>query len=509
MSSYDWEEMMKRDEPVIEPEFETFLKECVPELPPTDIVNEVTPWKNAMNRILWGMALTTITFKFWNLDYLLPMIGMFLMLFGFRTLREENKWFKLCWYLMIPRITYFEFRCIFDATIYRSILADSNMSLGLIVVNFLIVFIQIICFWKAIRTVQEKTGLPPRAKAAIVLFGWYVVMCYLGAMQYTGVLAYVLLIGYVCIIRSLWNLSKELTEAGYAIKPAQIIVSERKIVTGALLILAVGMSCGYLFFHSYPMDWQPAMISEDEKRQEIEQHLIKLGFPETVLADLSEEDILACDGALRVVVEANNHSVGEGRVVREETVIGYSEHTVYDREELQFIHIGVELPGERERWKIFHHFKFIYNPGFYGTESIQLWSCYRINPEAWGPEGEVTGQVLYDEDGQTNIASYASLASERYQADTIFWGVSDNTDVFADFSMPNRGENHRGYLSYVTVEMQDGWILDSWVNYSHQNSWLQYPVLTAKEKRKLDNLANMEPFKTIQDALQFYPNEEG
>ena len=100
--------------------FETMLEECVSELPPEEIVDAVNPWKQAMNRILWGMAFTTITFQFWNLDYILPMIGMFLMLFGFRTLREENKWFKTCWQLMLVRITYFVFMCIFNATIYRS-----------------------------------------------------------------------------------------------------------------------------------------------------------------------------------------------------------------------------------------------------------------------------------------------------------------------------------------------------------------------------------------------------
>ena len=50
-------------------DFENLLEECVSDLPPVDVVNGVTPWKNAMNRILWGMALTTITFEFWNLDY--------------------------------------------------------------------------------------------------------------------------------------------------------------------------------------------------------------------------------------------------------------------------------------------------------------------------------------------------------------------------------------------------------------------------------------------------------
>lgn len=505
MSSYDWEEMIKKDTPVLDSDFEVFLEECVPELPPEEIVNAVNPWKQAMNRILWGMALTTITFQFWNLDYIFPMIGMLLMLFGFRTLREENKWFKTCWQLMLVRITYFVFICIFDATIYRSMLDELNISIGLTVIVFVITFIQIFCFWKGIRMVQEKAGLPQRAKAAIVLLVWYGIMIFLGITQYAGLLVWGLLIGYICILRSLYKLSKELTEAGYVIEPAQIKVSERKIVVGVLGILIVGISCGYLFFHSYPMDWQPVAAEENAKTEEIKQHLMDIGFPKAILEDLTEEDILACEGALRVVTDMNDYPVNEGEVVREESAMGIFYHTVYDRKELRLTHIAVELPGDRERWKVFHHFEFIFHPGFYGTESLQLLPAYTHYLGAWAPEGDVTGQILYDMDGQTFAASYVSLGEETYKTNGFLTGETQATDIFADFSLPNEGTKHRGYLSYTTAELRDGVILTSWIFYSHQNGWLQYPVLSATEKRMQGNLIQMELFKTVHGSLDFYP----
>lgn len=509
MSSYDREELMKKDVPVTDADFETLLEECVPELPPVDIVKEVTPWKTAMNRILWGMGLTTITLNFWKLDYILPMIGMFLMLFGFRTLREENKWFKSCWYLMIFRITIFSIMCILDATIFRSMLDASNVGIVITITNFVVIFVQILCLWKAIRKTQEKAGLPQRAKAAIVLLIWYSMMIFLGIVQYVGLLVFALLIGYICILRSLYKLSKELVEAGYAIEAALIRVAEWKVVAGVLTIVIVGISCGYMFFHSYPMDWKPAVAAEDAKVKEIKKHLIESGFPKNVLADLTEEDILACEGALRVVTDVNDHPVNEGRVVMEETVMGFHQYTAYDRKELRFTHIAVELPGEIERWKVFHHFEFIFHPGFYGTESIQLWSCYRNYPDAWAPEGEVTGQVLYDMDGQTFVAPYASLGEETYEAyNIIFTSTTRSTDVFAEFSMPNEGNRQRGYVSYVTKERRDGCILDSWINYTHQKNWLQYPVLTAKEKRMQDDWIYREPFKTVYDSISLYPFRE-
>ena len=78
-------------------DFENMLENSVPDgLLPEEIVNNVTPWKKAMKRILWGIALSTVTFNFLYLNYILPAIGLILILFGYRALRCENKWFNMC-----------------------------------------------------------------------------------------------------------------------------------------------------------------------------------------------------------------------------------------------------------------------------------------------------------------------------------------------------------------------------------------------------------------------------
>ena len=39
----------------------------------------VTPWRQAMRCVLWGIGLTSITLNFWNLQHLLPMVGSILL----------------------------------------------------------------------------------------------------------------------------------------------------------------------------------------------------------------------------------------------------------------------------------------------------------------------------------------------------------------------------------------------------------------------------------------------
>lgn len=70
--------------------FEAALQASVPERLPDKLAAAVTPWKRAMGRVLAGTALTALGTNLWGLNYLLPGIGLVLMLLGFRLLRREE-----------------------------------------------------------------------------------------------------------------------------------------------------------------------------------------------------------------------------------------------------------------------------------------------------------------------------------------------------------------------------------------------------------------------------------
>lgn len=491
-------------------EFDSLLHESMAELPPDDIAYDVTPWRKAIYRILTGFALGTITLNFLGLNYLLPAIGKFLILLGFRTLRKENRWFNTCWGITVVQCAYYFPTLILNTTICQSAFYASAVSSVLSTLNLASGFLLYFCLWKALRTVQVKAGLVPHAGGAAALIIWSAVICVLAMIQVPGglLLGIILLIAYICIIRSLVKLSKELDEAGYCIATAPVRFTDRAVGIALAITLLVGCGCGYLFFHQYPMDWQSASQTENTEIQQVKNHLLSLGFPKHILDDLTEEDLLACKDAIRVVVDVNDHPVNNGRRVQELGEDGVIHtYTAYDQEELRLTGIGVELPGEREQWKIFHHFQWVIDPGFYGTDVIQLWPAYN-NGKGWVSYSDVTGQVLYNDDSQVYTAPYYSLGNETYTANTIFWGEQTSTDVFAAFSMPHDGENHRGYVSYTIAEAQEGWLINAWINYTHQVSWLQYPAITAKEKHMIAGVGDTNAFITVQDALQFSPLDD-
>lgn len=487
-------------------EFDLYLEAFTDSPPPAELFTDFNPWQTAMDRILWGVGMTTLTLNFLNLNVIFPTIGLLLMFLGFRALRRENKWFRLGYFLSWIRILWCIAMLALNSTIYAG---ESDVRAFLTAGTYALLvpgFLTFVALRNGIRCVQKKVGLPPHGGNGMLI--WYLIMIVLGIIHFSGFTVWGLVIVYICILRNLCKLPKELEEAGYAISPAPVKVSDNAVKVIFTCAVALALAIGFTCFNRYPMDWNPVENSTTRAVQEVRKELLDLGFPEHILEDLTEEDILSCKGALRIVVEVNDYPVNEGRQVTElagDNVL--HSFTVYDDKELRLTGIALELPGDRESWKIIHHFQWVMDAPFCGTEVIHLWPAYQ-RVDGWNQTGELSGQVLYSDENRSYAAPYHSLEEKTYTQNSIFWGEQTSTDVFAAFSMSDNGTNQRGYISYTVEEVQDGWIINAWINYTHQSTWLQYPVMTALDKHLNLGVSDTRVFKTVQDALQFFPSAE-
>ncbi len=501
---------------LLDDDFDLLLSSVLPDTPPENIADSVTPWKKAMDRVVIGFAMSAVTFNFALLNYILPAIGMVLVLLGFRALRRENRFFTACYAVTFIRAAYFFPLLVLNTTIYQSAFYASSRVHLLTVLNLVLQFVQYYCLWRALKEVKQKADLEPDAASAAWLMVWHVVTCVLGLIHYSGWLIFIgMIAAYICIVRSLLKSARELDEAGYAICAAPVRLTDRALVIIIAVVFIGASVCGYVFGNSYKMDWTPRDTAEHSEAEAVKSHLLELGFPEYVLCDLTEEEILACDGAKLVVHDVMDHPINPGRRVEQKlpakdgsSDIRYEITTVYDKKELRITGVAVLLPCERETWMIFQHFLWTENPGFFGTECIQLWPPDHFDL-AWSTSDTVSGRLLYDCDGETYVSPYHSLGRETYESNPIFFGKSTRTDIFAAFSLPNRGSGHRGYISYSVEEMQDGWIMDCWINYLHHGKYIEYPAYTAIERRKNGSWSADKVYKLVQDALQFYPYDRG
>lgn len=453
----------------------------------------------ALKRVLIGMTLMGLTLNVLCLNYILPAIGMVFLLVGLRALRRENAGFKGGYVIAIIRTFYITVWMILDTTIYADVLTGTTAAVVLTLFNLVIVLAQVVCLWSGLKALRQKAGFGAKCGAAAALIVWNVVLCALGLIRWSGwIMLSVMIAAYIIIMRRLFALAGELDGAGCTITPVPVKVKDWQLVLSLAVLLAAGMACGYAFGGSYPMEWTPLDNSAQAEVQSTKAKLLELGFPEAVLNDLSSEDIAMCEGATQILSRTEDKPVNDGREVTTQTgETSYRIDTVYDAKELRLTGVAVRV-GEY-RWIIFHHFLWTQPMNYCGTEAVQLWPSGQSD---WWPDGDATGRVLCGRDGQTLTAAYHSLGMQDTFTTDFFGNSQSSINLTGAFSMPRGSENQRGYVCFPIQIAQEDTYVNSWVNYTHQNTWAQYPARTARE-----GMWSSSAFKTIQFALQFDATE--
>lgn len=477
-------------------------------LPPEDVVSGVNPFSKALRSILAGFALWIIKLNFINLNYILPLLGILLIFTGFRSLRKENKWFSACFFVSIFLLFEFSTSLIINTTIYHKEIYSMPFMTVLSVVSIFLSFALFFAFGEGIKAVQKKADLPQSAGGITALITWYAVLCALALLQYKGIIiGIIMVIAFIFILISLYDLSKALDEAGYTITPPVLKVPNWLICSFISFAIVAGGICSYAIWGKYNMQWEEHIPPEAESTK---LHLASLGFPKEVLNDLTASDLIDCSHALDVKTVTKLHPMNKGReVITTEIISGrktYIHSTVYDQKELCITSVAVKLPGERETWKVFHHFRWEITPQFYGTECIRIIPAYTYGSNhGWSDGGSISAQLLYDLDSKTYTAPFHSLGKQLRTADDMFFGESTSNDIYGAFSFPVNGTNHRGYICYTTAVNQPGWMFSSWIDYSHKLPCVEYPNETALDNTLKGFLDKSDAFISAQDAIQFRP----
>lgn len=450
-------------------------------IPPDDVVDHVSAGKTAFDLIIAGLALSTITLDILALGYILPLIGVVLLLLGFRRLRGENGWFKACFVISAVRCFSVAAQCIIAATVYHSTFMTTGAADIVAAVSAALVFALIICLRKGILAAQKRARLEPHAGGATALIIWYAVVCALALVKFEGlILVAGLVISFIFILRSLAKLARELDEASYAVHPSPVQVSDKALCITLFSLVIVGVVCGYVFLQRLPMQWQP---EQETQTTELRRELLEAGYPERSLRDLSDKDVEMCRGFTAVCTnDGDQFDNGSG---------------------VTLMTVAVKLDEPGTRYRIFTHFEW-HDARSCGTELLRVMPYYmrygaRLD---WSPDGEVTGRVLYDADGTTMVSPYYKLdGSGTGSISSSFFGTS-SIGILGSFSMPADSENQRGYIAYGTqsgATQTDELYIASDANYVHQYSVLQFPVQTAEEFVGTGSFS--ESFVTVWDSF--------
>ena len=490
-----------------EQDFDALLTRSLPELPPEDIVARTVPGKKALNRILVGYFLSTFTINGLGLNLILPVIGQILMLLGFRALQHENRWFSACYIFAVLQAFLRFGKLILDTTIFDLPFEDPQNAASAfyiaLALQVLLTVVSLLCFWRGLRTVQKACGIRSKAIGVLALLAWNLLLCAVFVAQARGqfIGGYTLLFLLVSLIIILWMIARQakaLDATGYVLQPAPLRLSDRTLTLIILGILAIGCTCGHLFFSSYDMDWQTVDSTESAATSETKSQLAALGFPEDILDDLTPEDLARCHGAEQVVVDARTLN---------------SENPTFDNGDydIRLTNVIVLVPGETPHVVLFNHFSWLSTPKFYGTAALNILPTYEVSAELWRLEDGPTGRILYDDGDDSFVADYHSIEM-RTVTSNLFRNVAPSPSLYASFIFPNQGTRQRGYITYTIAPralLPEGYRQAGYsqMTYMHQKKRFLYPAETA-DSSSIFSING--PFESMQPApLIFELTESG
>lgn len=454
--------------------FEDILAQELSQLPPPEsVVRDTNPWHRALEFILIGQVLTMLRMDLHCLDYLLPLIGYVYLLLGHRILWQENGALKAGWILTIIRASLFALKLCFDATFVSTQNTALSEIFGYIDLSLsLLGIVHVICLHYAAEALRERSSLPKQRWYGSILIG----IALFPGLLIPEILVCIYVLLMLLTVNELLQLNRNLGDIGYAIEPVPVRLSNRTFTALTVGITVAAVITYGIAFRKAPMDFAPVQDGNAERVSATEAKLTELGVPSDIVADLSDEDVLRCEGAIQVQLENRQ----------------YTEDL-----DAQVTVIAVQVPTSGsffvDRWVILNHFQFADTHHFTGTDAISTQQDL-VDPIWWyvSRKDNTSGRVLYDRDGTTVESNFYSITySLEYERLT----------QTAYFSFPDGAENYRGYLIYTTELTNEGCIFNTIATLTHQTMIPNYPAqVPAPNEDKIT-------FRENQTQLQFYPGK--
>lgn len=413
-------------------EFDCSIATSLSELPPPEeAVREVTPFRDAVARIVLGLCLTSFTLNLWYLQYLLPAVGAVQIYLGFRALRNNNRWFRAAWFISICKAVSLYISFVLDATPFASLSgAVPNVWAAAFIGMTLALFL---CFHFGLTQAAREVEQTPQRRPALWAAVWYAVLVLLGLLApdigWLGVIP--MIAAFVCIVRSMLRVSEELEGFGYSVRAAPVRCGPGRVSAlylGSLLVMI--LLCAVWANH-LPARGTPVPETVSPETTAIQERLAGLGFPEALLDRLPEEEIRQLSNASRCVVDSSETGAAGSR--KGAGAFGFD--TVY-----------VETGPRTFRIYEFFHLN--------GNTLRSNWRALaQLDTDTNANISNVTCGVFWTEDGIPYL-SHPEIGSQIHE--DFFFGPSTLPSMV--FSYPFFSRDRGGYMAYDAQIAEDDWI---------------------------------------------------
>lgn len=487
-------------------EFDLQLMDEMSQLPPpAPEVHDYTPWQASIRKILWGMVLITFRFEFFYLQYLLPLLGATLLYLGYRSLRNSDPWFTLCWGLSAFLLVFHMASDILAATPLLAALEENVWTNGFLIALTAAANVVLLFALRAgiRRRFVSITGEKPRDWLGRGLIAYLLALAVtlwatlelatepslLGIsitnpwLYYSRPLAVIALQIYllVCILRQ----SEALAGRGYDILPAPVRVPGRRFVLGVFLLVLLA---------SLPALWLSSRLPTGEAQEvtaplagtqsSVRDHLVELGLPQELADTLDEGELARCKDAYAVETGSwRDLDLSDDTALQTE---GNDLLVQLDDAQVRFSVWLVFLPQGQVRW--YHFFQYDTLP------ALRLQEQFSLDVSSTYSNEDYTSALFWQE-GETAYLSHPQVqlaggqTAEELNEEQQWWYEEElkrlghlHYSPYFSFSIPQKATALGGYLAYTADASRE---LDAentydYYDYSYlflrrQTSLLHYP----------------------------------
>ena len=441
--------------------------------PPEEEIRKTNPWSKPIGSITWGFILTTWHLSFIYLQYILPTIGVILIFLGFRSLRNENKYFKIVWMLSILKL-FLQLGDLISVSTPLNIMDFPRSAIGALMLPFQIAMFLV--FRAALKVAFKKAG---RLMEADPLLGasWWTAAAFLIAVSpfsNSWLIFFPMVICYILIVRSLFRIGNQLDDAGYLLTNAPVRISTRKFGwTYFLIALATVIICS-VFYNHLQLEPQEYYLPETT---EARQHLLDMEFPAEALQYLGNEDVAMLSDAVNVESFSKLLMFDPKRIEHQVGSEGYTQisHTYEPgKKNIEATTVYIEMPEN-----------VVYIMQYFTWEGGRpIWQDgILISGETEADDKQIISSGLfYSKRGTEYTADFPRLVCDQMTQDAMF-GTYYPVLISGALSYPFGSEDQGGYILYRYRVRVDNDIYHTYADfrYVHLSSPLHIPYTRTED----------------------------
>lgn len=441
--------------------------------PPEEEIKKINPWSNPIGFITWGFILTTLHLNFLYLQYILPVIGVILIFLGFRSLRNENKYFKIAWLLSILKLLLQLIDLVWAST-PLSIMDYPKLAIGSVMLPFQIAMFLV--FRAALKETSKKAGRlmesDPLLWASLWTMAAYLIA--LSPFSNSWLIFIPMVVSYIFIVRSLYRIGDEMDDTGYVLTNAPIKISNKIFGwTYFLIAFAVVITCSVFSNHLKLEAHEYSLPKTTEARQ----HLLDMGFPAEALRYLSNEDLMMLSDAVNVESFSKLLMFDAKRIEHEERYGNYTQIThTYEpgKRNMDSTTVYIELPENVVY--VMQYFKW--------KGGRPIWQDGILISGETATDGKqiISSGLFYSKKETEYTADFPRLICDRMTQHSMF-GTYYPVLITGALSYPFGSEEQGGYVLYRYTVMTDSDIFDTYniFSYVHLLSPLRIPYIRTED----------------------------